>query len=176
MNTLISGIDHIGLNVPDIDIATVFLQQAFDAEIIYESYNKQQPPLELPDETSASLNLAPQAKLHSCRMIKIGKGVNIELFEIHVDGQREPVKSSDFGLQHFAVYTDNLIKATEQFERAGGCMLSKPIPILFSLENGDDNFFCYGLTPWGTTIEFITYPNGMPYEAQTNLRRWKGGK
>jgi catechol 2,3-dioxygenase-like lactoylglutathione lyase family enzyme len=115
---IITGIDHIGINVPDIDTATVFLQQAFGAEIIYESYNKQQPPLELPNETSATLNLAPHAKLHSCRMIKIGKGVNIELFEIHVDGQREPVKSSDFGLQHFAVYTDHITKATEKFVMA----------------------------------------------------------
>jgi len=174
-NSIIIGIDHIGLNVPDIDVATVFLQQAFNAEVIYESYTKQQAPLVLPDSEAVSLNLTPKAKLNSCRMIKIGNGVNIELFEIHVDGQKNPVKSSDLGLQHFALYTDNIYEAIKKFEDAGGAIFSKPKPILFPLEERDGNFFCYGLTPWGTTIEFITYPDGMPYEEHTDLRRWKGG-
>lgn len=47
--------------------------------------------------------------------------------------------------------------------------------MLFPEEKGDHNFFVYGLTPWGTSVEFITYPDKMPYEDQTHLRRWKGG-
>jgi len=100
-------IDHIGINVPDIETATVFLQQAFDAKIIYESYSKEQPPLEF-EGNETSLNLSPKTKLHACRMIKIGNGPDIELFEVHVNGQREAVKSSDLGIQHFAIYTDNI--------------------------------------------------------------------
>lgn len=171
----IAGIDHIGMNVPDIDAATDFLKTAFGAEVIYDSYSRELPPLEAPDELASALNLAPRATLYACRMIQLGHGVNIELFEIHVDGQKEPVRSSDLGLQHFAVYTDQLQEAIAQFEKAGGTMLSKPNPFLFPLEEGDKNYFCYGATPWGTVIEFITYPDGMPYEDQTNLRRWKGG-
>ncbi|TRW27130.1 VOC family protein [Flavobacterium zepuense] len=174
--TAISGIDHIGINVPDIDTATVFLQHAFEAEVIYESYSKEQPPLEVEGIEATTLNLASHAKLHSCRMIKIGNGINIELFEIHVNGQRESVKSSDLGLQHFAVYTDNILVSLEKFATAGGKVLSEPKPLLFPLETGETNLFCYGITPWGSCVEFITYPDGMPYEAQTKVRRWKGGK
>ena len=170
-NNIISKIDHIGLNVPDIETATVFLQAAFDAEIIYESYSRELPPLDASDELVVALNLAPKATLYSCRMIKIGNGVNIELFEIHVDGQRQPVKSSDLGLIHFTLYTDKIHEAIQKFEDAGGKILSEPMPFLFPMEKGEGNFFCYGLTPWGTTIEFITYPNGMPYEQHTDLRR-----
>lgn len=175
-NTNIVGIDHIGINVPDIDAATAFLQNAFGAEVIYESYSKELPPLELDKTEAGALNMKPQAKLHSCRMIKLGNGIDIELFEIHVDGQRESVKSSDLGLQHFAVYTDNISESLERFATAGGKISSIPKPLLFPLEAGKKNFFCYGLTPWGSSVEFITYPDGMPYEANTITRRWKGGK
>lgn len=170
-----TGIDHIGINVPDIDTATIFLEQAFDAKIIYESYSKEQPPLDF-DGNENSLNLSPQTKLYACRMIKIGNGPDIELFEVHVNGQRQAVKSSDLGIQHFAIYTDNMIASLEKFSNAGGKILSEPNRLLFPLEAGDKNFFCYGVTPWGTSVEFLTYPDGMPYETETKLRRFNGGK
>jgi catechol 2,3-dioxygenase-like lactoylglutathione lyase family enzyme len=171
----IVGIDHIGINVPDIDSATIFLQQAFGVEVIYESYSKMQPPLELTGIEN-KLNVAMGTRIHACRMIKIGYGPTIELFEVHVDGQREAIQSSDLGLQHFAVYTDNITDSVKRFTFAGGNILSNPNPVLFPSEKGDRNFFCYGVMPWGTSIEFITYPEGMPYEANAKLRRWKGGK
>jgi|GEM_PF-3440557 len=175
INNTIVGIDHIGINVPDIDIASIFLQQAFDAQILYESYSKKQLPLAF-EGNEATLNMSPKTKLYACRMIKIGSGPNIELFEVQVNGQREAVKSSDLGIQHFAIYTDNMMESLEKFSKAGGKVLSEPNRLLFPSEAGDKNFFCYGITPWGTSVEFITYPDGMPYETQTNLRRFKGGK
>lgn len=170
----IAGIDHIGINVPDIDSASIFLKQALDAVIMYESYSKKLSPLEF-DGNEADLNLSPQTRLYACRMIKIGNGPDIELFEVHVNGQREAVMSSDLGVQHFAIYTYDMISSLEKFSKAGGKILSDPNPLLFPLEAGEKNYFCYGITPWGTSVEFITYPDGMPYEAQTNLRRFKGG-
>ncbi|MEO2100254.1 MAG: hypothetical protein ABGW63_05565 [Flavobacteriaceae bacterium] len=65
----ITKIDHIGLHVPNIESATVFLQEAFGAEIIYESYNREFPPLEASDELAPALNLEQKATLYSCRMI-----------------------------------------------------------------------------------------------------------
>ena len=173
-NHTVAGIDHIGINVPDIDSATIFLQQAFDAVVIYESYSKEQSPLEF-DGNEAILNLSPHTKLYACRMIKIGRGPNIELFEVQVSGQRDAVRSSDLGIQHFAIYTEDMTASLEKFSKAGGKVLSEPNRLLFPLEAGDKNFFCYGVTPWGTSVEFLTYPDGMPYESQTNIRRFKGG-
>lgn len=170
----ISGIDHIGINVPDIDAATTFLQKAFDTEVIYESYSKKQAPLNL-EGVEHTMNIAAHTKLYACRMIRIGNGPNIELFEVHVDGQRSAIQSSDLGLQHFAVYTDQMQLALSKFASAGGTVLSEPARLLFQSETGDKNYFCYGRTPWGTSVEFITYPEGMPYEKDTTLRRWKSG-
>lgn len=172
---VIVGIDHIGINVPEIDSATTFLQEAFGAEVIYESYSKTLPPLDLTG-IEDTLNVARGTRIIACRMIKIEYGPNIELFEVHVEGQRRAIQSSDLGLQHFAVYTDNIQASIGRFAFAGGRMLSDPNPILFPSEKADDNYFCYGVTPWGTSVEFITYPDGMPYESGAKLRRWQGGK
>ena len=46
--------------------------------------------------------------------------------------------------------------------------------IIFT-EQGDGNTFCYGVTPWGMNIEFISYPGEMGYEKDTPLRRWSRG-
>ena len=86
-----------------------------------------------------------------------------------MDGQFEAIMSSDLGLQHFAVYTDNISESIGRFAFAGGNILSDPNPVLFSPEKGGRNYFCCGVIPWGTSIEFITYPEGMPYEADKNF-------
>ncbi|WP_206196637.1 VOC family protein [[Flexibacter] sp. ATCC 35103] len=170
-----AGIDHIGINVPDIDSATVFLSRAFGAKVIYESHSKNEAPIDL-SGVESTLNVASGTKIFAVRMIKIGNGPNIELFEVHAEGQRNAIKSSDIGLQHFAIYSDSISVSIERFVEAGGKILSKPNPMLFPEEKGDHNYFVYGLTPWGTSVEFLTYPDKMPYENQTKLRRWKGGK
>jgi len=168
----VSGIDHIGINVPDIDAATTFLQQAFGTKVIYESYSKQQPPLELAGIES-TLNVAPGTKIYACRMIKIGEGPTIELFEVHVGGQRDAIKSSDLGLQHFSVYTDNISASIERFESAGGKILSRPNPILFLQEKGDNNFFCYGVTPWVLQLNLSPILIRCPMKI---IRRFAAGK
>lgn len=173
MNTTgIRGIDHIGITVPDIDTATQFLIAAFGAEVIYESLSRADPPIEGP-ETEEMFQLSKGTKTVAVRMIKLQHGPGIELFEMHAPQQREPVRSSDFGLQHFALYVDDMPAAVAQFTAAGGVIFDHPTPILFPLENGSGNMFCYGRTPWGTVIELITLPSPPPYEQQTPLRRWR---
>lgn len=165
------GINHVGVTVPDIEAATKFLINGLGAHVIYESYSADQPPAGSPD-LDHSLNLAPGTQLVAARMIQIGIGPEIELFQLKADEQREAVRPSDFGLQHLAFYADDIEEATRRFEAAGGKMLSQPNEILFPKEQGEDNFYCYGRTPWGMMIEFITFPSAMPYESETPLRRW----
>ena len=54
-------------------------------------------------------------------------------------------------------------------------MFSGPSKIRFATEQGEGNVFCYGVTPWGMNIEFISYPGEMGYEQDTQLRRWSRG-
>lgn len=52
-------------------------------------------------------------------------------------------------------------------------MFTAPQPLMFPTEVGENNFFCYGRTPWGSVIELISLPSKLPYEDHTSLRRWK---
>jgi hypothetical protein len=60
------------------------------------------------------------------RMMQLGNGPGLELFEVRGPDQRPAVRFSDFGLQHFALYVDDLDLATERFVAAGGTMFSGP--------------------------------------------------
>ncbi len=106
-------------------------------------------------------------------MMKLKHGPGLELFEMKGPEQSQPVRPSDYGLQHFAVYVDDINEAISLFEQAGGKMFTSPQPLMFPTEVGENNFFCYGRTPWGNVIELISLPSKLPYEDHTSLRRWK---
>ncbi|MBB4858722.1 catechol 2,3-dioxygenase-like lactoylglutathione lyase family enzyme [Novosphingobium chloroacetimidivorans] len=165
------GINHVGVTVPDIEAATTFLIEGLGARVIYESFSPDQPPQGNPD-LDRELNLAPGTQLVATRMIQVGTGPDIELFQLKADDQRPAARPSDFGLQHLAFYADDMDEAIRRFETAGGTMLSRPKPFLFPMEQGEGNLFCYGQTPWRMMIELITVGSPMAYEHETPLRRW----
>ncbi|SOD99197.1 VOC family protein [Spirosoma fluviale] len=171
-STSIRGIDHIGITVPDIEAATQFLIAAFGAEVIYESLSRVDPPIE-GSKPEKMLLLSKGTQTVAVRMIKLQHGPGIELIEMHAPQQLKPVRPSDFGLQHFALYLDDMSAAVARFTAAGGVIFDHPAPNLFPLETGSGNIFCYGRTPWGTVIELITLPTPPPYEQKTTLRRWR---
>ena len=108
-------------------------------------------------------------------MLKLGRGPDIEMFEMTAPNQSATTGRSDIGLNHFGMYVDDPQAAIARFEKAGGRMFSGPNEILFKTEQGVNNTFCYGVTPWGMNIEFISYPGEMGYEKDTELRRWNRG-
>lgn len=168
----VQGMDHVGITVPDIERVTAFFAEAFDAEVIYASKTPSDEPSE-GEEAERTLDLFPETRVVAVRMVRLRYGPGGELFQMEGPEQREPVRPSDYGLQHFAVYVDDMEAAVAKFEAAGGTMFTPPREIMFDLEKGEGNRFCYGATPWGSVIELITYPSPMPYERDTPLRRWK---
>ncbi|WP_407364332.1 VOC family protein (plasmid) [Pseudomonas luteola] len=169
---IIRGIDHIGITVPDIEEATRFFESAFSAELIYDSVAPSDEDVK-GQEAENMLNLFPGTVIKAVRMMKLRHGPGLELFEMKGPEQNQPSRPSDFGIQHFAVHVDNIHEAMKMFEDAGGKMYTSPQPIMFAAEAAENNFFCYGQTPWGTVIELISLPSPLPYEKGTVLRRWK---
>ncbi|PLR35628.1 glyoxalase [Chimaeribacter coloradensis] len=169
---IIRGMDHVGITVSDIDEATRFFSEAFGAEVIYDSVSPSDEDVK-GEETESILNLFPGTKITTVRMMKLKHGPGLELFEMKGPEQSPPVRPSDYGIQHFAVYVDDISEAVSLFEHAGGKMFTSPQPLMFPTEVGENNFFCYGRTPWGSVIELISLPSKLPYEDQTSLRRWK---
>ncbi|ARD62623.1 glyoxalase [Kosakonia radicincitans DSM 16656] len=172
MQQTVRGIDHIGITVQDIEEATQFLTQALGAELIYQSVSPEDKDLDN-DAQQKTLGLVPGTVVKAVRMLKLAHGPGIELFEMQGPSQREAQRANDFGLQHFAVYSDDIERALQRFRAAGGEVFTAPQPLSFATEKGEGNVFCYGRTPWGSIVEFISRPSPMPYERETPLRRWK---
>jgi catechol 2,3-dioxygenase-like lactoylglutathione lyase family enzyme len=82
----IRGFDHIGLAVRDIEAASSFLEAALDAEIIYETLKRSDKP-QAGAETETRLHMASGAKIVAIRMLRVGNGPGIELFEISASDQ-----------------------------------------------------------------------------------------
>ena len=123
-------------------------------------------------EVEKALGIPAGAVIEAIRMLRLGNGPNIELFTYTGVPQRDPVVPSDFGLQHFCVYVDDIDAAAAQFEKAGGTLLSSPLDLPGG-DAGPGNRFLYARTPWGSTIELVTCPSPQAYEATTELRRWR---
>lgn len=169
------GIDHIGVSVPDLETATTFLIEAFGAEVIYQSIGKGDPLMAGP-EIEHNTSLFPGTSITGLRMIRMGRGPDIELFEMRGPVQHPPAQSSDLGMTHVAFYADDPDAAVARFEKAGGVLFMQPSKLPVATEAGENNTFCYGRTPWGMLIEFISYPSHMAYEDTTPLRRWHDGR
>jgi catechol 2,3-dioxygenase-like lactoylglutathione lyase family enzyme len=168
----IRGVNHVGITVPDIEAAKAFLIEAFGGQLLYQSFGPQDPPRQGP-EFERAVNAYPGTVVRAQAMVKLGTGPDIELFEMHGPQQAQPIRASDFGLTHFALYTDDIDASVARFEKAGGKPLTAPREIPYATEKGPRNKVCYCQMPWGTTMEFITAPDPMPYRKHTDLRRWQ---
>jgi len=108
----------------------------------------------------------------SSQLLRLGEGPSIELFEYDDEHRREPPSASDLGIQHFAVYVDDIDAARDRIVAAGGIALEGP-SILSGAEAGAGNQWLYTLAPWGGIIELVSYPSPQEYESKTTLRRWR---
>jgi catechol 2,3-dioxygenase-like lactoylglutathione lyase family enzyme len=164
----IRGIEHIGITVPDLEQATSFFAYAFGAEKIYEMLDE---PLEGP-AVESGLGVPTGARIEAIRMLRLGEGPNLELFTYSGTAQRDPVLPSDYGLQHFCIYVDDIEEAAARLEKAGGQLLSEPGDLPGG-DAGEGNQYLYARTPWGSTVELVTYPSPQAYESRIPLRRWR---
>lgn len=171
----VHGIEHVGITVPDVAAATAFFEQVFDAEPLFDLLDGEPEP---GDETGhdldleAALGVRRGAQPGVVRMLRLGDGPNIELFEFRGTPQREPVVSSDLGVQHIAVSVDDVDAIAARVLAAGGTLLSGPHD-LPGPAAGPGNVFRYTRAPWGTTIELVSIPSSQVYERATRLRRWR---
>jgi catechol 2,3-dioxygenase-like lactoylglutathione lyase family enzyme len=170
MTPPVRGIDHVGITVPNLDDASRFLEEALGAKPIYDDVKRGQPPM-TGATVERQLDLAAGTSVVAMRMMRMANGPGIELFEMQSSHQQTPARPSDLGLQHFAVYVDDIDAALKRFVAAGGEFVAAPAPTV-GVEAGRGNAYCYAKTPWGTIIELITYPSPAAYEKETPVRRW----
>jgi len=153
------GIDHIGMTVPDIERAARFLEAALGATTLYDVQRLSDAPMAGKD-VEQQLGMPNRAAITHMRLMRVGVGPSVELFQFSHVEQGPSASLPDFGLQHVAVYVDDIAVSAERFERAGGTLLSPPHR-LAGIEDGPGNAGVYGRAPWGSLIELITYPAGV---------------
>ena len=169
----VRAIDHVGITVPSIPEASAFLEAALGAEVVFDM----QPAPASGDaepgpDDQARLGVRPGVRWKSSRVMRVGEGASIELFEYEDAGQQAPPTVSDLGIQHFAVYVDDIFAARDRIVSAGGRALEGPL-LLPGPESGDGNRWLYTVAPWGGIIELVSYPSDQAYETTTTARRWR---
>ena len=167
----IRGIDHVGVPVPDMDAASDFLTRAFGARTLYDVLPADADPM-AGDEVEHQLGIPEGARIEHMRLVRIGASANIEMFRIANTDQADAAGLVDFGLQHIAIYVENMKAAADRLVRAGGTLLSDPHPLAGG-EAGERNSGVYARAPWGMLIELISTPDGIDYPADCPMPRWK---
>lgn len=162
----LSGVDHIGLTVPDIEEATRFLVDVLGCEYLYSL-----GPLrdDHGDWMEKHLNVDPRA-VARVRFFRCGPSPIFEVFEYATPEQRtEPPRNSDVGGHHVALYVDDLDAAIRFLTERGVTVLGEPTA---SVGPHAGQRWVYFLAPWGAQFELVSYPDGRAWYGHSTPPLW----
>jgi len=158
------GIEHVGLTVPNLKEAVDFFVDVVGCEDFFTNRGS----LRDDDWMKENMNVHPKAVPTNHR-VRCGNGANFELFEYQSPDQRtvQP-KNSDYGGHHLAFYVDDI-------EAAVAYLRGKGLKVLGEIKTNTAGptqglSWIYVLAPWGTQLEFLSYPKGLAYEQTTSQR------
>ncbi|MFC8244796.1 VOC family protein [Streptomyces chartreusis] len=161
------GGDHIGITVPDLDAATRFFVDVLGAEEFYVL-----GPIEAEDDwMKTHLGVASTARIDRLRFLRLGAGINLELFQYTAPDQAHfQPRNSDIGGMHIALYVDDFAAALAYLIDHGVQIMGEPTVRTTGPSAGQT--WVYFLAPWGLQLELVSYPNGKEYERHTSRRLW----
>ena len=141
----ISGVDHAGINVPDLNKAIAFFQTTFGARLEADT-----TPGAIPDAWKAAFNWHPSSELKRFVMMRLPDGTGVELFQYSGEqiGHTRPHQDDD-AASHIALKTQDVAVSYQAIKKAGLKTLNEPIT------NPDGTQWFYFLTPWGSQIELV---------------------
>ncbi|MBM0126733.1 VOC family protein [Pimelobacter simplex] len=161
------GADHVGLTVPDIEEATQFFVEILGAERFYDLG----PFASDDDWMQTHLGVRPDATMEKLRFLRLGTGLNIELFQYKSPEQRTvPPLNSDVGGHHIALYVENFDIALAYLRSHGVEVMGEPTHRVVGPSAGQT--WVYFRAPWGLQLELVSYPSGKGYESGTDRRLW----
>ena len=164
------GINHIGLTVTDLDQASQFLAHGLGAAWCYDGLTRDDAPREGP-EVERQLGLPVGARIVRQRLMRIGSGPNIELFEIQTPQRHGPLGLADVGWNHLSFYCDDIQGCLNRLVAAGAEPLS-PVHGNSRHEDTPGNGSVYVRPPWGGLTELQTIPGGNYYPPGSKANAW----
>lgn len=163
----IHGVQHIGLTVPDMEQAVRFFETLFGAETVMECGS-----VDVDDRFMSSyLGVPAGRRIKDQRVIRLGNGGNLELFEYAGEAGSSPIKrNSEPGACHLAFEVDDAYSATDRLRAAGVDVLEGPSLI----ESGPMQglVWVYFRTPWGQFLELVSMAGALGYEADGGPKMW----
>lgn len=157
-NPGIVGIDHVGINVPDLNKAVTFFNDVLGFTPV-----TQLGPIPLDAEWKKMNHINPQTGAVTIKMINAGSGASIEVFEYADNkGSLNHPNTDDIGASHIAFYVNDINKAVQYLKSKDVKIIGEP----FTTPSGDTagESWVYFETPWGSKMELVSYPNGKGYE------------
>lgn len=157
-NSGIVGIDHVGINVPDLNKAVTFFSDVLDFTPV-----TQIGPIPLDAEWKKLNHINPATGAVTIKMINAGNGASIEVFEYADNkGSLNHPNTDDIGASHIAFYVNDITAAVQYLKSKGVKIIGEP----FTMPSGDTagESWVYFETPWGSKMELVSYPNGKGYE------------
>ena len=141
----ISGVDHAGINVPDLSKAIAFFQTTFGATL-----ESDVTPGAIPEAWKAAFNWHKSSDLNRFVMMRLPDGTGVELFQYSGEqiGHQRPHQDDD-AATHIALKTHDVPSSFKAIQQAGLKPLNEPVT------NADGTQWFYFLTPWGSQIELV---------------------
>lgn len=163
----VRGIEHVGINVPNMDEAIRFFHTTFGFKPVTEMND-----VPVDDGFRKLFHMHDGAKVKSIVMLRAGNGANLELFQYDSPkSTKEQPSYDDAGAAHVGFYTDDIVSAVAELRAKGITVLTDPITMSHGPTAGES--WTYFLTPWGAKMELVSYPKGEAYEQQAgSIRLW----
>ena len=165
----LQGSEHIGITVPDLEQAVLFLTNVIGCAFVFDGG----AAVSDPEIMRRQLDVHPDASMRYC-FLRCGRGVNFEVFEYKSPDQRTaPPRNSDIGGHHIAFYVDDFDAALEHLTNHGVEIVGQPN----SIEGGPaaGSTWVYFKAPWGLQLELVSYPRGKGYEKNAKALLWHPG-
>jgi len=157
----------VAVTVPNINEATSFFEKILGCEKIFRV-----GPYPQVGAFGKMLDVPEDTELVGFQLMRCGFGSNLEIFEYsHPRANKNYPSNQDVGGHHLAFYVGDIDAEIEKLKTAGIQVLGEEANVNANGPNGGSRWI-YFKTPWGMTLELVSYPEGMNYEAETDRLLW----
>lgn len=166
-NNSFLGLHHIGFTVPDMAQAVQFFSEVFESVTIMECGS-----VDVDDAFMARyLGVPKGVKIKDQRVLQIGRGGSLELFEYTgISGKQSLKHNGEVGAMHIAFEVDDAYTVAERMKVAGVDVLDGPTLI----EEGpmENLVWLYLRSPWGQFLEIVSTQGPLGYEVDGGEKLW----
>ena len=155
----LTGFDHIGFTVPDLEQARSFLVDVLGCEYMYCL-----GPFRHDDSDwmSEHLDVEPRGVMEQLHFFRCGGQAIFEVFQYAApDQDTDQPRNSDIGGHHVALYVEDLDAAVSFLHEKGLRVLGDPTA---SKGPSEGQRWVYFLSPWGMQFELVSYPGGKAFD------------